>query len=190
MVPDKGILMDLAAFKTWVDGIAALTAPQRRRTWQALALSEAAGSHDIETHRLADHSPSRPDRTADESPFAIAPPQARPAVGTASIADLGQHRVDTFGCPHCDNCDIVRWGEASALPRYRCKTCRRTFNALTKTPLANLRMKDKWATQTEAMIEGVSTAKAARRAAGCIRLRRFAGDTGFWLCWPATNPRH
>src|SRR3954447_24230220 len=54
------------------------------------------------------------------------------------------------------------FGHSSGL-RYRCKVCRRTFNALTKTPLAKLRMKDKWATQTEALIEGVSTAKAARR---------------------------
>jgi transposase-like protein len=58
---------------------------------------------------------------------------------------------------------VVRWGAASALPRYRCKACRRTFNALTKTPLAKLRMKNKWAAQTEALIEGVSIAKAARR---------------------------
>ena len=58
---------------------------------------------------------------------------------------------------------MVRWGQASALPRYRCKACLRTFNALTKTPLAKLRMKDKWTTQTEAMIDGVSLAKAAQR---------------------------
>jgi transposase-like protein len=54
-------------------------------------------------------------------------------------------------------------GRASDLPRYRCKACWRTFNALTKTPLENLRMKDKWAALTEALIEKVSTAKAARR---------------------------
>ena len=57
----------------------------------------------------------------------------------------------------------MRWGHASDVPRYRCKVCKRTFNALTKTPLANLRMKDKWASQTQAMIDGVSTAKAAAR---------------------------
>ncbi len=57
----------------------------------------------------------------------------------------------------------MRWGEASNLARYRCKACQRTFNALTKTPLAKLRMKDKWTAQTEAMIEGVSIAKAAHR---------------------------
>jgi transposase-like protein len=67
--------------------------------------------------------------------------------------------VDSVGCPHCNNHDVARWGQASGLPRYRRKACRRTFNALTKTPLANLRMKNKWAAQTE----GVSTAKAARR---------------------------
>jgi len=146
--------MDLTAFETWLGGIAALAESQRRRTWQALALSGAADSRDIETHSPLDHGPSRFDRAADESRPAIASPQARPAdqVGAAGIAELGQRRVDSFGCPHCNNRDVVRWGEASALPRYRCKACRRTFNALTKTPLANLRMKDKWATQTEAMI--------------------------------------
>jgi hypothetical protein len=56
---------------------------------------------------------------------------------------------------------VVQWGNASALPRYRCKACRRTFNALTKTPLAGLRKKEKWAAQAQAMIDGVSTAKAA-----------------------------
>ena len=54
-------------------------------------------------------------------------------------------------------------GTASGMPRYRCKACARTFNALTKTPLANLRMKEKWATQAEVMIDGISLAKAARR---------------------------
>jgi hypothetical protein len=49
------------------------------------------------------------------------------------------------------------------MPRYRCKACARTFNALKKTPLANLRMKEKWAVPAEAMIDGVSLAKAARR---------------------------
>jgi transposase-like protein len=79
------------------------------------------------------------------------------------VAELGQRRVDSIGCPHCNGHDVVRWGKASDLPRYRCKACLRTFNALTKTPLAHLRMKDKWADQAQAMIDGVSTAKAAKR---------------------------
>jgi transposase-like protein len=85
------------------------------------------------------------------------------AGGAAGIALLGQRRVDICGCPHCNSGDVVRWGSASEMPRYRCKACKRSFNALTKTPLARLRKKDKWATQSAAMIDGVSTAKAADR---------------------------
>ena len=157
--------MDLAAFETWLDGIAALTEAQRRRAWQGLALAEAADSGDDETVGLLEENASQLDRVSDETRPAMSPAQAGRAhpVDTPSIAALGQRRVDRVGCPHCDSRDVVRWGAASALPRYRCKACRRTFNALTKTPLANLRMKDKWAAQTEALIEGVTTAKAARR---------------------------
>ena len=71
--------------------------------------------------------------------------------------------MNSVGCPHCGNRDVVRWGQASDLPRYRCKACLRTVNALTKTPLAKLCMKDKWTAQAEAMIDGVSLARAARR---------------------------
>jgi transposase-like protein len=157
--------MDLAAFETWLDGIAALTEAQRRRAWQGLALAEAADSGDDETVGLLEENASQLDRVSDETRPAMSPAQAGRAhpVDTPSIAALGQRRVDRVGCPHCDSRDVVRWGAASALPRYRCKACRRTFNALTKTPLANLRMKDKWTAQTEALIEGVTTAKAARR---------------------------
>jgi transposase-like protein len=109
-----------------------------------------------------DQSASRVNRAAGEARRASPALQAQDANrdDAASVAELGQRRVDSVGCPHCDNHDVVRWG---ALPRYRCKACLRTFNALTKTPLANLRMKEKWATQTEAMIDGLSIAKAARR---------------------------
>jgi transposase-like protein len=88
-----------------------------------------------------------------------------PAVpaGVADIAALGQRRVNTIGCPHCAHPEVVRWGTASGMPRHRCKAWGRTFNALTKTPLAKLRMKEKWAVQAEAMIEGASLAKTARR---------------------------
>jgi transposase-like protein len=160
-----GVAMDLSAFETWLGGIAALTGPQRRQAWQALALSETADSGDIGTETSLDPGASRFERTEGEPQRARRLPLAPLAdqAGAASVAELGQCRVDSVGCPHCNNRDVVRWGQASDVPRYRCKVCRRTFNALTKTPLANLRMKDKWAAQTEAMIDGVSTAKAAQR---------------------------
>jgi transposase-like protein len=126
-----------------------------------LALSETGDRGDIEKRETSEQTLSLFERVPVE-PRSMNPPPAKP-VGAASVAELGQRRVDSVGCPHCDNREVVRWGQASAQPRYRCKACSRTFNALTKTPLAKLRMKDKWATQTTAMIDGVSTAKAARR---------------------------
>jgi len=158
--------MEVSAFETWLGGIAALSEPQRRRAWQALALSEALHPDGVEAPSVMGQDPARADRVTDEPRPPSPASQARPVIGVtdaASVAALGQRRVDSAGCPHCGNRAVVRWGQASALPRYRCKACSRTFNALMKTPLANLRMKDKWAAQTAAMIDGVSTAKAARR---------------------------
>jgi transposase-like protein len=146
--------MDPTAFESWLNEIAALTEPQRRRASEALVSSATADSRAIEIRRQVEQDAFRVAEAA-----AVPPNRA----SAASVADLGQRRVDSVGCPHCNNGEVVRWGHASDLPRYRCKACLRTFNALTKTPLANLRMKDKWATQTAAMIDGVSTAKAAQR---------------------------
>lgn len=144
--------MEQTAFEIWLGGISALTDPQRRTAWRSLALSEAGTNEAIEAPVFSEPSPQ---------PAEASGPAERS--GPASIAQLGHQRVDSVGCPHCDNREVVRWGHASDLPRYRCKSCERTFNALTKTLLANLRMKDKWASQTQAMIDGVSTAKAAAR---------------------------
>ena len=158
--------MDVAAFDAWLSAIAALTPRQRRQAWQMLALSEASEGDDIETAppRGAERASSAATATPDlppPTPSAVGQPLNR--LGSAVVADLGQRRVDSIGCPHCESRDVVHWGKASALPRYRCKGCQRSFNALTNTPLAGLRMKDKWPAQAKAMIDGVSIAKAAKR---------------------------
>jgi transposase-like protein len=156
--------MDVAAFEHWLSGIASLIEPQRRQAWQALALAEAADSPDL--------GPAVVDTLTPSPALNEVPARPSPLAGAARVAELGRRRVDIIGCPHCDCPDVAPWGTASALPRYRCKTCRRTFNALTKTPLARLRMKDKWGTQVEAMIDGVSIAEAAKRC-------DVAGKTAF-----------
>jgi transposase-like protein len=156
--------MDLTAFETWLGEIAALSGPQRRRALRTLMLAEAADHPAaVEPPAPLDQALSRIERARDELQPPSPPAQSVKPESSASLAELGQRRVDQVGCPHCGNHDVVRWGQASALPRYRCKACRRTFNALTKTPLARLRMKDKWTAQTEAMIEGVSIMKAAEQ---------------------------
>ena len=65
------------------------------------------------------------------------------------------------GCPHCASQHVVRNGAARGLQRYKCRDCRKTFNALTGTPLARLRMKGKWLGQTAVLRDGVTITKAA-----------------------------
>ena len=157
---EQGAVMESSAFETWIGQIVELTEAQRLLVWQTLVLTETAAGDGGATRGSVNDGPLWAGRAAGEAPPAA---QGTDLSGAAGVAALGQCRVDAAGCPHCGNHGVVRWGWASDLPRYRCKACSRTFNALTKTPLANLRMKDKWAAQTEAMIEGVSTAKAASR---------------------------
>src|SRR5713226_3386970 len=64
-------------------------------------------------------------------------------------------------CPHCLSDDVTHWGAAHGFPRYRCGSCRRTFNILTKTPLARLRNKDRWPTFVGTMIERRSIRSSA-----------------------------
>ena len=72
-------------------------------------------------------------------------------------------RVAAQGCPHCAGRGVVGWGRRlHGLLRFRCKSCGRTFNALTKTPMAHLRKKEKWLDHARAMIEGKSLAKTAQ----------------------------
>jgi transposase-like protein len=64
-------------------------------------------------------------------------------------------------CPYCSGKQLYRWGKASELQRYRCRQCNHTFNALTGTPLARLRYKDKWLEFEQAMIDGLSLRRSA-----------------------------
>jgi len=64
-------------------------------------------------------------------------------------------------CPRCGHEHISHWGTASGLQRYRCGACKATFNALTGTPLARLRHRDKWLEYAQQMAEGKSVRESA-----------------------------
>ena len=160
--------MEVAEFQEWSGGIARLSRAQRRQTFQTLALSEASDSYDDDdlgecrevdavTAVLGD----TPGGTLAAAEPSMPAPLSR--AQTDGLAGLGQRRVDSLGCPHCGGREVTLWGKASGVPRYRCKSCGRTFNALTKTPLAHLRKKDKWLEQAGALIDGASVSKAAER---------------------------
>ena len=70
--------------------------------------------------------------------------------------------AETATCPHCQG-EGQKWGFAAGLRRYRCRSCKTGFNALTGTPLAFLKKRDKLAAYGQAMVDGLSLRKAAKR---------------------------
>ena len=88
------------------------------------------------------------------------------------LALVESRLVDGMACPHCKSSRVVRNGSASGLQRYKCRGCVRTFNALSTTPLARLRMKSKWLQQQDVLLQGLSVNKAAA-------VLEVAGTTAF-----------
>jgi transposase-like protein len=66
-------------------------------------------------------------------------------------------------CPHCQSKKLQKWGSAHGLQRYRCKVCKKTFNALTGTPLAQLHKRELWQQHSQALIDGLSLRKVGVR---------------------------
>jgi len=149
--------MDAAAFAVWRVGVGALDRTQRSAVLRDLALAEANDPID-----LADPEAGKgPSQIAAEAVPPGAESSVSPPPGGDLMAQIGQTRVASFGCPHCGGDAIHRWGAATGKPRYRCTGCRKTFNALTGTPLAGLRRMDRWNEQARALIAGETVAKAA-----------------------------
>ena len=152
--------MDSAAFRAWLNGIRGLDALQRMRAMQALALAQAGIHGDI--HDDVATTPPTPGAsgmalsTGDEA-------AGEPAPKPDLMARIGRERLASLGCPHCDGDDIRPWSRAGGKPRYRCVSCRKTFNPLTGTPLSGLHYPDRWRDQARALIEGGTIAKAAAR---------------------------
>ncbi len=165
--------MENVAFEAWLGAIQVMTAAQRRAGLAALSLAEANDDEGFVATTLSENpvagSPIVPvlgtscldcdiseTNAVSHSAFSISSP-------IALVAETVDRRVELMGCPHCGGRKLQRWGKASGLARYRCGNCRRTFNALTKTPLARLRKKELWQDHTKALMTGESLANAADR---------------------------
>ena len=82
----------------------------------------------------------------------------------AAVVTLLEQRLGTEpACVHCGAERAGRWGHDHGLRRFRCRTCKRSFNALTGTPLARLRKKAAWLAFAEALSDGTTVAAAAER---------------------------
>jgi len=158
--------MDDALFLDWIAGTSKLTPLQRQHAFRALALAEAAAVEDerVDARVTTDAPACLGESTGISVGLVERPGPAQScSSGSSAVAEIGHVRVTAMGCPHCGNRDVILWGKANGLPRYRCRGCGRTFNGLTKTPLARLRKKEEWQEQAQAMIDGNSIAKSAER---------------------------
>jgi len=54
-----------------------------------------------------------------------------------------------ISCPHCDSEQIIGFGHYRTRKRFRCKSCKKTFNEMTGTPMANLKKVDKFSDYLE-----------------------------------------
>lgn len=65
-------------------------------------------------------------------------------------------------CPLCGSQKLNRWGRTKqGIQRFRCKSCSKTFNALSGTPLYRMRNPEKWLRYTLLMWSGKSLRAAA-----------------------------
>jgi len=72
-------------------------------------------------------------------------------------------------CPHCKSQAISKAGSKGGRKRFKCDACHVSFNALTGTPLAGLRMIDKHAEYARCMIESQTVRRAAKTLAISLR---------------------
>ena len=131
--------MKVEDFAAWLSAISGMSEDQRREAMVALEKASVVGGAAAASAKKG----GKRGRQED-------------ALGTTGV-----ERVAAQGCPHCAGREIVGWGRSHGLLRFRCKSCGRTFNTLTRTPMAHLRKKDRWLDHARAMIEGKSLAKTA-----------------------------
>jgi transposase-like protein len=81
--------------------------------------------------------------------------------GERIAALIDQIARERMKCPRCASAKFGRHGFTNGLQRYRCCACGKTFNGLTGTPLARLRLKDKWLAYLDCLRDPACTVKRA-----------------------------
>jgi transposase-like protein len=97
----------------------------------------------------------------------------------ADSARLIAERLGTpTACAHCGATAVVRFGYSAGHQRFRCKACRRTFQALTGTPVLRLRDREKWLAYADCLSQGL-TVRATAKVTGLTVDRAFRGRHRF-----------
>lgn len=97
----------------------------------------------------------------------------RPAVELERVCALiDGARPAPEGCMYCNAPGVLKHGRHRGLQRYRCRACRKTFTALSGTPLSRLRHRAKWLDYLGKMLDS-SPVRAAADAVGVHRNTSF-----------------
>jgi transposase-like protein len=91
----------------------------------------------------------------------------------SNLVEIRENRFkDGLKCIHCKSLNVRKFGKYRNRQRYQCRSCRRTFNDLTGTPLHRTQYIAKWGKYLKYMIEGYSIRK-------CAELVEISKDTSF-----------
>jgi transposase-like protein/IS1 family transposase len=96
----------------------------------------------------------------------------RSAIGLDQVCSAIDGARPAPCCPACGSRHSHRHGRDRGIQRYRCSDCRRTFNALSGTPLARLRHRGKWLDYLGSMLDS-RTVRAAADQVGVHRNTSF-----------------
>ncbi|WEF33435.1 IS1595 family transposase [Pseudoduganella chitinolytica] len=88
------------------------------------------------------------------------------------LAIIEARGTRTRCCPHCQGERLYRHGVFYGLQRYRCRQCGASFNALTGTPLAFIRLREKWLPFLQCRLNSM-TVRGAAQAIGIHRNTSF-----------------
>ena len=86
--------------------------------------------------------------------------------GERVAAVINQLARERSTCPNCEGKRLYRHGLANGLQRYRCRSCGVTFNGLTGTPLAHLRLKHRWLAYFDCLRDPACTVHSAAMKTG------------------------
>lgn len=104
-------------------------------------------------------------RLSAEDLLAVMPEMRKVEQSVESTLVIREAEAAVKSCPHCQGKHLAKAGHKDGKQRFLCKNpaCKKTFNALTGTPLARLRMADKHIDNAECMINGLSVRNVARQ---------------------------
>ena len=81
----------------------------------------------------------------------------------SSVEVVENERPARPDCVHCGSGQVIKHGRGGGLQRFKCRSCGKTFNILSGTPLARLHLRGKWLDHAEALRDGLSLNQVAAR---------------------------